>query len=239
MVMRPSNHSPKPVPTARPAEARLRAGVFREGAALFGRGLENPPNPIRSAPTRSRGGRVCSRRPWGSGTGAALFGGGLGEPPQPLSAPPRRGVGVGGSAAGDLGDRGRAHGRAPLRNGDQSRSGGESREGVALFGGGVGVPPPPPTLSAPPRRGVGVGGSAAGDLGDRGRAHGRAPLRNGDQSRSGGRVQRGRSPLWWGCGGTPPPTLSAPPRRGVGVGGRLERGLLVRPHRVNTDAERR
>ena len=143
MVMRPSNHSPKPVPTARPAEARLRAGVFREGAALFGRGLENPPNPIRSAPTRSRGGRVCSRRPWGSGTGAALFGGGLGEPPQPLSAPPRRGVGVGGSAAGDLGDRGRAHGRAPLRNGDQSRSGGRVQRGRSPLWWGCGGTPQP------------------------------------------------------------------------------------------------
>ena len=73
--------------------------------------------------------------------GVALFGWGFG-PPQLLSAPlPAREVG------GRL-ERGRAHSRAPVRNGNWSRPqgevpapAGESREGAALFGGGLGEPP--------------------------------------------------------------------------------------------------
>ena len=132
--------------------------------------------------------------------GGALFGGGLGvPPPQPLSAPlPAKEV-------GRRPERGRAHSRGPLRNGNWSRPQGdapapaESPEKVQPRRGLRGTPPNPRPL---PARG--------------GRS--KAPTKR--RAPSGGRVQRGRSPLWWGLGGTPQP-LSAPlPAREVG--GRLE-----------------
>ena len=58
--------------------------------------------------------------------------------------------------------RGSSHGEGFL-------AGGESREGAALFGGGLGVPPQPLSAPLPARE--------AGGPPERGRAHSRAPLR--------------------------------------------------------------
>ena len=95
--------------------------------------------------------------------------------------------------------------------------------GSPLWGGLGGTSPNPNPPHLPPRKGA---SSAAEHLGRQGRAHGHAPLRIRDRRRPGGRVQRGRSPLWWGNGGTPQP-LSAPlPAREVG--GRPELGRARR-----------
>ena len=59
--------------------------------------------------------------------------------PYPLRFPPGK--------RADLRRWGRAHSRAPLRDGTKRAPAGESREGGALFGGGLGHPPTP--LSAP------------------------------------------------------------------------------------------
>ena len=115
------------------------AGVSREGAALFGGGLGEPPNPISAPlPAREVGG------PPGPRTGA-----------QPC-APPNTGpellvdqAEMGGETADP--PRFRIGVRASRR---ASRPTGESREGAALFGGGLGERPNP--ISAPlPAREVG------------------------------------------------------------------------------------
>ena len=150
------------------------AGESREGAALFAGGLGTPPNPHMLHFARGNRARPASRQgrahgharlrnrdqrdgrargPAGeSREGAALFGGGLGEPPTPIRSAYRQGSGRT-SEAGTGAPRTRVG--APLRiweSGPWGRSevsdpAGESREGTALFGGGLGGTPKP--LSAP------------------------------------------------------------------------------------------
>ena len=86
---------------------------------------------------------------------------------------------------------GRAHGHAPLRNRDQ-RDGrargpaGESREGVALFGGGLGEPPTPPA-PLPTRE--------AGGLPERRRAHPDADSERPYESGNPGRGEEAKFPI--------------------------------------------
>ena len=160
-----------------------------------------PPSPVRSASL-----------PVGeSSEGGALFGGGSGEPPNPYSL------------------------RFP--------SGGRVQRGRALFGGGLGNPPTPsaplpfrresPERPSPLWWGLGEPPtpirSASLPVGEPGEGRALFGGGSGEPSNpyslrfpSGGRVQRGRSPLWWGFGGTPQPLFAPLPAREVG--GRPERG---------------
>ena len=169
------------------------AGESREGAALFGRGCWGYTPNLCSLPS---GGRVQRGR-------SPLWQGCWGYTPQSLFAPIRRESperappslveGVGGTPPISV----------------RSHPAGESREGAALFDRGVGGTPPISVRSHPAgesREGAALFGRGVG---------GYTPP-NLCSLPSGGRVQRGRSPLWWGFGGTPQP-LSAPlPAREVG-----------------------
>ena len=109
-----TNSRPAPIPHRGPSHAKASrpAGESREGAALFGGGLGDPPNPY------PLGFPPGSGRTSGVRTGA--------QPCAPtereLEPPPGR----------------------------DGRFGGESREGAALFGGGLGDPPNPYPLRFPP-----------------------------------------------------------------------------------------
>ena len=145
----PKSHEGLPARRKSPERAQP---SFGGGGGLGGLGA--PPQPL-SAPLPARdadgppvgNGRTPTTplRPAGeSREGAALFGGGLGEPPQPLSAPlPAREVGGPPERDGRTPDlrlpaRERRGTRTPTT---PLRPAGESREGAALFGGGLGVPP--------------------------------------------------------------------------------------------------
>ena len=122
------------------AEATRRAsrpaGESREGAALFGGGLGNPPTSIRFAS------RQGSRRTSGVGTGASRrrVGAPLRMPEPELLIDQAE---MDGEAADPLHIVAEATRRA-------SRPAGESREGAALFGGGLGEPPNLYPLRFPP-----------------------------------------------------------------------------------------
>ena len=110
---------------------------------------------------------------------------------------------------------------------------GESREGGALSGGGLGELPSLYPLRFPPGKRAGTDAQPR-------------PYEYGEQaagsSRSGGRVQRGRSPLWWGHGGTPQPLSTALPARevrGSGVGMGAPRRGVGAPLQIQEPERRR
>ena len=129
--------------------------------------------------------------------------------PHPLRFPPGNSAGSGGRVQRERSPLWRGLGGTPpppirsaSRQGIRRVPAGESREGAALVGGGLGYPPNLYPLSFPP-------GNSAG---------------------SGGRVQRGRSPRWWGFGGTPPTPIRSASRQGirrVPAGESREGGALV------------
>ena len=114
--------------------------------------------------------------------------------------------------------RGRAHSRAPLRNREPEgsrarRSGGRVQRGRSPLWWGFGGTPQALPDPLPARE---ASGFPNGNGRTAVRPYGYGNRRAAGPYRSGGRVQRGRSPLWWGLGGTPP-TLPAPlPAREAG-----------------------
>ena len=123
-------HSPRTRRASRPA------GESRGGAALFGGGWGFPPTPSAPLPTQGSGRTLTRGRSAPANT----------EPEwhQVLSPSPRT------KAAVD--SRQPVSGAAAYRsrsNAKASRPAGESREGVALFGGGLGGNPPTPSAPLP------------------------------------------------------------------------------------------
>ena len=185
--------TPQPVPA--PLSAR-EVGEFRSRAPGV--------RAVRPYELGAGGGPVGESR-----EGAALFGGGMGVPPQPLPAP---------LLAREVGEsRSQAPGVMAMRPYELGAGGapaGESREGAAaLFGGAWGYPPTSTRSTSRQGNGRVPQPSTWGQ--------GHAPLRTRGWRRSSGRVQRGRSPLWWGHGGTPrkPYPHHFPPGKWAGPAG--------------------
>ena len=158
---------------------------------------------------------------------------GLGEPREPVSAPlPAREVRMSGADTGAL----RRGVGAPLRIRDGAGPAGESREGRALFGGGLGNPRT--RIRSASRQGSGrMSGAGTGALRlgvGRPYEFGTEPVRRESPERA--------EPSLVGAWGTPKP-LSAPlPARevgGPGVGTGALRLGVGRPHEFGTEPVRR
>ena len=183
----------------------------------------------------SRNGRTAMR-PYGRRTGShaaresreggALFGGGLGVPPNPypLRIPSRKRTGPQGS--------GRPHSPAPLRNGTGGGPAGESGEGAALFGGGLGVPPQPTSVQLPAREADGVRSRRT-----RGR-DGRTAVRPYEMEPEAGRRESPETaaPSLVGAWGYPPTPIRSASRQGSGRVRSRDGRTTVRPYETEPEA---
>ena len=161
--------------------------------------------------------------------------------PHPLRFPPGNSAGSGGRVQRERSPLWRGLGGAPNPHplrfppGNSAGSGGRVQRGRSPRWWGIGVPPQPPSAPLPARE---FGGfrresperAEPSLVGVWGYPTNPYPLSfpPGNSAGSGGRVQRGRSPRWWGLGGTPPTPIRSTSRQGSGRSS-AGRGLSPNP----------